>query len=130
MPTTLPAYTLDLCIDDINLALGLALAPGRAWFSSKTHEKTAVKHANDYHLVMRHIDECCRAPTYIGRHAKHPDNVELILDVPMSDETVHVLVAVVLRQNARGNYNVDSAYCINDEEIGQRRQRGSVHKVR
>ena len=79
---------------------------------------------------MRHIGECCRAPTYIGRHKKHPDNVELILDVATDDGVARVLVAVVLRPNRRGNYAIDSTYCIGGEEIDQRLTRGFVKKVR
>ena len=105
------------------------MAPGRAWFSSMVHAKTAKKHANDYNIVMRHLGACCEVPTYIGVHAKHPGNVELILDVVLPDETVHVLVAVVLQQNPRGNYNVDSAYCISEVEIARRLTRKSVRKV-
>jgi hypothetical protein len=129
-PPKLPAYELPLCIADINRLLGLSLPPGKAWFSSVVHAKTAKKHASDYNNVMRHLDACCAAPTYVGLHAKHPGNVELILEVPADDGTVRVLVAVVLAPNARGNYAVDSAYCINDDEIAQRIRRGSVHKAR
>jgi len=95
MPQHLQAYELELCIDDINRALGVTLAPGNAWFSSATHARTATKHATDYRIIMRHIGECCRAPTYIGRHKKHPDNVERILDIATDDGATHVLVAVI-----------------------------------
>lgn len=94
------------------------------------HEKTAKKHASDYHLVMKHLGECCRAPTYVGLHGKHPDKIELILDVSMPDETVHVLVAVVIQLGRNGKYNIASAYCINDDEVSQRVARNSVHKIR
>lgn len=74
--------------------------------------------------------ECCRASTYIGRHKKHPNNVELILDVATDDGVARVLVAVVLRPNRRGNYAIDSTYCICGEEIDQRLTRGFVKKIR
>jgi hypothetical protein len=127
---TLHPYELDLCVADINRTLGLSLAERKAWFSTMVHEKTAKKHAADYRLVMKHLDECCRAPTYVGLHGKHPDKVELILDVAMTDETVHVLVAVVIQLGRHGKYNVASAYCINDDEVAQRIRRNSVHKIR
>ena len=128
-PHRLPAYELDLCIDDINRALGLGLAPGKAWLSSVIHAKTATKHAADYNTVMKFLGECCRAPTYIGQHKKHPDKVELILDAALPGETAHVLVAVVLASNPRGNYSIASAYCVNDDEVAQRLARGSVKQV-
>lgn len=126
----LPAYELPLCIDKINLALGLDLAPGKAWFSSETHEKTATKHAADYNLCIKHLGHCCEKPTYIGRHAKHPGNVELILEIAAEiDETVRVLVAVVLRSNSKGNYRIDSTYSPREDEVERRIRKGYVHKI-
>lgn len=81
-------------------------------------------------MVMRHLGACCRAPTYIGLHAKHPGNVELILEAPGDDGTSNVLVAIRLKPNARGNYLVDSAYCVMEDEVAARLARGSVRRMR
>ncbi|MBF0305299.1 MAG: hypothetical protein HQL41_06595 [Alphaproteobacteria bacterium] len=128
-PTRLPAYELDLCIADINRLLNLTLSPGRVWFSSAAHAKTATRHARDYNVVLRHLGACCRAPTYIGLHAKHPGNVELILEAPDDDGASNVLVAITVTPNARGNYSVKSAYRILEDEVAERIARGSVHRV-
>lgn len=118
----------------INRTLGTALEPGRVYLSTQAHRHIATDHAGDYRLVMDTIEVAIREPTYLGQAPRQASNFELIKRVAVQEEDesgkvlrrYHVLIAVSLEPDDRGDYRVASGYCVKEQTIERRRAAGRL----
>lgn len=125
---TFPAIRIgDLPFDKINSALGTELEPGEVWLSKIAHEHIAIDHADDYPFIMAAIVEIVTGPLYVGQDPKHGGNFYLVKALPPDAPNPHGLVAIGFERNKFGNYNVRTAYAINQDTVNQRRAAKRLH---
>lgn len=115
--------------DLINAALGTELDPADVWVSKAAHQHIALDHPNDYEAVKANLIEIIRSPTWAGQDPKHGENFYLVRRVQPATGAAALLIAIRLELSFHGTYNVRTAYAISEEDILNRRLRGSLHAL-
>jgi hypothetical protein len=111
----------------INRALGTELDVADVWVSKACHAHIADDHPDDYPVIMSHLIDILRSPTYAGQDAHNPNGFYLVKRV----ETAvagrdFALVAIALEVSQFGTYNVKSAYTIKQQDVDSRRLKGAL----
>jgi len=112
--------------DLINRALGTELDPADVWVSKACHAHIADDHPDDYHVIMGHLIDILRAPTYAGQDAKNGNGFYLVKRVEPVADREFALVAINLELSSHGTYNVKSAYTIKQQDVDSRRLNGAL----
>lgn len=128
-PNYPPIKVGPLPFDKINRALGTELDEGDVWISKAAHEHIAVDHPEDYPFIMAALVEIVTGPLYVGQDPKHGQNFYLVKGLPANAPNPHGLVAIGLEVNRYGDYNVRTAYSINQETVNQRRTAKRLHML-
>jgi hypothetical protein len=115
--------------DMINAALGTELDIADVWVSKAAHQHIALDHPADYDAVKANIIEIIRSPTWVGQDPKHGDNFYLVRRIEREEGIAPLLIAIGLEQSEFGTYNVRTAYAIGEDDILNRRLRGSLHAL-
>lgn len=111
----------------INRALGTELDIADVWVSKACHTHIADDHPADYPVIMAHLIDILRSPTYAGQDAHSGSGFYLVRKVePGVDGREFALVAIALELNQFGTYNVKSAYTIKQTDVDSRRLKGAL----
>lgn len=110
----------------INRVLDTELETADVWVSKACHRHIADDHPDSYDLVMANIIDIIRSPTWVGQDPQHGSNFYLVSRLPTGVDPDVVLVAIGLELSAHGTYNVRSAYTISQQDVDNRRLRGSL----
>lgn len=113
----------------INKALDLELEVGDVWVSRACHKHMAEDHPSDYPLIMGHIVDIIRDPTFAGQDPKHGGNIYLVRRLQAEREDDFALIAIGLEITEYGTYSVRSAYAINKADVDTRTMRGSLRRI-
>lgn len=119
-----------LPVDWINRTLGTELEAGEAILTVRAQDHIAEDHPEDRDLVMANLQAVVTNPTYIGQSPHHGAAFELVRRVMLPGTDKHVLAAVKLTPNPFGNYNVHSAYVINQDRVDRRIARGHLFNAK
>lgn len=114
-------------IDLINSVLGTELESGDAWLSAAAHRHIAEDHPQDYEVCLPLLGDVISGPTWIGQAHYHGGNFEVIARKTSSIGII--LVALSLMPNDYGNYNVRSAYRIEQKDVDAKRSAGRIFPV-
>jgi hypothetical protein len=117
LPVDLISRTLDLDWD---------MEAGDAILTAQAKKHIADRHSEDFAIVMRYLDVVIENPTYIGQSPHHADAFEMVRRITVEGGTEVILAAVSLKRNGFGNYSVHSAYCLKEETVTARVQRGHL----
>ncbi|BDW99490.1 hypothetical protein [Maricaulis maris] len=109
---------------EINRRLGTELVDADVWASKAAHRHFAVDHPDDYNLVVANLGLVIEDPGYIGQKPGNADNFYLVRNVPGLDSSV--LVAIGIRLNKHGTYNLRSAYTVSHTDIQRYRAAGHL----
>jgi hypothetical protein len=71
---------------------------------------------------MPHLAKVICDPLYVGDDYKNPDSIELIGRIHIVNS--FVLVAIEMKKDKRGRYNICSFYPVSKEKVDNRRKRG------
>lgn len=125
-----PAFKIGpLPVAQINKALDLELDDGDVWVSKAAHQHIAEDHPDDYPLIIAHIVEIIRDPTFAGQDPKHGKNFYLVRMLPVDRDRNFAMVAIGLEMTQYGTYSVRSAYAISKEDVDTRTTRGSLKRI-
>lgn len=113
-----------LPVEGVNARLGLALPPARVHFSTRAQLHAAQRHPREFEICLRRIEQIIARPHYIGRSPHQIDGFELIGGD--HDDGMNVLVAIKIRLDAKGRYNVASTYLIDRDKLARRLRKNFV----
>lgn len=97
--------------------------------SKAAHKHIALDHPQDYPRIIHVLPKMLASPQYIGINTKRPDNFYIVNVIDQSDPQA-ALVAISLKKNKYGGYNVRSAYRIKRSDVDSRRQKRLLHIVK
>lgn len=106
----------------INKALGTELLAGDVLVTSACQIHAARRHPDDYPVILPHIAEVVREPLYVGDDFRNAGKIELIGRV--AGWPRFALVAVSVRLNEAGAYEVASFYFVSAAKIEARKAAG------
>jgi hypothetical protein len=112
-----------LPVEIINDLLGTELEQGDAWLSVMAHSHMAEDHPGDYPVCFSNLADAIANPTYIGQDPQHGRNFIIVKRV-QGGGAKPMLVAICLEPNEFGNYNICSAYLIDQQDVDRRREKG------
>ncbi len=126
-----PAFRVGpLPADLINRALNTELENVDVWVSKACHAHIAEAHPDDYEVIMAHLIDILRSPTYAGQDPRHGDAFYLVKRVePGVNDRDFALVAISLERSQHGTYNVRSAYTIKQADVDSRRLNGALKRL-
>jgi hypothetical protein len=116
-----------LPIDKVRACLGLELVVGVVRFSEVAQTHAFERHPNDFGICLQHLGRIISDPDFIGRGPNQTDGFELIGDV--SEGNAIILVAIKLRPDKNGYYEIASTYRIDKQTIGRRIRKGFLKKA-
>ena len=116
-----------LPVSKVNAYLGLNLIDGDVRFKSIAQAHAFERHPNDFELCLVHIQRIISQPDFIGRGPNQTEGFEMIGKV--SDNDQHILVAVTLRLDNDGFYNVASTYRIDTYSVRRRIRKGFLSEL-
>ncbi|WP_323761138.1 hypothetical protein [Maricaulis sp.] len=108
----------------INQTLGTELEDADLWVSKAAHRHIALDHPNDYLTVLPNLSRVIEDPAYVGQKPGQADNFYLFRKIHDKDRAV--LIAIGIRRNRYGTYNLRSAYAISDANIQRYRMAGHL----
>ena len=120
---TLPLDLGPLPIDIIYRVLGLELEEGEVRFSAGAQIHAAKKHPEDYSRYLAFIGGVIASPLYLGDDVRNLGKIEFISRIP---KVGGLLVALEVKKDSAGKYNVVSIYSITHEKIEARRRKGRL----
>lgn len=117
-----------IAVEEINKALNLELEPGHGWLSMAADEHIRTRHPADYDICLKHLDAILSQPDWVGQKPSQPDSFELISKVTDNGENI-ILVAVSIERNAFGNYQIRSAYRLQQHDLDRRRRNNLFKRI-
>jgi len=108
--------------------LNLIIAEGSVHFSIPAQNHAYRNHGDDFMRCMPYLSQAIADPHYIGQ-APHYKNkgFEVIFSPPA--EEFHMLIAVQLRCDNRGRYQLSSVYPVDTNKINGRIRKGFLKKI-
>jgi hypothetical protein len=111
------ARTLDfgpLPVEIVNRILAVSLPPGAVIFRAAEQDHAYEKHSEQYLRCLPFIRMVIAQPTYIGQSPHHLTGFEL---VKVTDDGLHILVALTFATDGAGAYPIQSLYPIRRDTV-------------
>jgi hypothetical protein len=100
--------------ETINRTLLTELEPGDAVLTAGVQKHVLREHPNDFAWCLPHVATVVTNPLYVGDDFKNPGYIEMISRVP--GQKTGLLVAVCIKVNGEGQYEVRSFYPVRNEK--------------
>lgn len=113
----IPAALIQSCLG-IEVEHGEVILP----HSGQVHAKR--QHPSDYDVLLPHLKQIISDPLYGGEHPRHADKIELYGRVFAINS--YAMVAISLEKAERGGYRVSSFFCVKNEDVQSRKEKGRI----
>ena len=116
----LPAKIVSDCIE-------VEVPDGAVHFSIPAQNHSYKRHGREFLACLPYLSQAIATPNYIGQAPNHDKAFEVIYSTP--DNGMNILIAVQIRLDNRGRYQLHSVYPINDDKIERRQRKGFIKQV-
>lgn len=118
----------------VSEALEITVPDGAVHFSIPAQNHAYREHGRDFLACMPFLSQAIASPTYIGQSPRHRNQgFEIIYTAPTNETAegvMNVLIAVKIRLDNRGRYQLKSVYPIDDLKILNRLETGHIREAK
>lgn len=116
----LPAKLVFECIE-------IEVPEGAVHFSIPAQNHAYRRHGRDFLACMPYLSQAIASPDYIGQSPKNTNGFEVVYSP--EDIELNILIAVQIRQDNKGRYQLSSVYPVASKTIINREAKGRLIKV-
>lgn len=116
----LPAGSVSKC-------LNVQVPDGAVHFSIPAQNHAYKRHGRDFLACLPYLSQTIATPNYVGQAPHYENEFEVIYETP--DNGLIILVAVQIRLDNRGRYQLRSVYPIDADKVERRLRKGFIKRV-
>lgn len=110
-----------LPVDYINVTLGMELEVGNVVMSANAQKHAANKHP-EFSQCLAFVSAILASPLYLGDDLQNDGKIEIIGKPHLLGFAM--LIAVEVRRDKKGHYNISSVYSLPEDRIQNRKEKG------
>jgi hypothetical protein len=107
--------------------LNVEVPDGAVHFSIPAQNHAYKRHGRDFLACMPYLSQAIATPHYIGQAPGQRKSFEVIYESP--DDGLTILIAIQIRVDNRGRYQLSSVYPVDSSKVERRVRRGFVKPV-